>query len=290
MKKAISTIVAALVLLCVLNVLEAKTFRTSPQEVTVYSTDEFLRAIAPNTTIYVDLDEYDAIMLTGNYPQKLSKYIHFEEVFDGVQLVISEVENLSIIGREDFHSLFLSPYRYANVLTFVDCQDITLQWLNCGHDVEGYCTGGVLAFDNCDGVKIENCDLWGCGTEGLSIYNSAKIECAYTTIRECSYSIMTVHNSSDIKFQYCLMYENREFDLFNFKNASRVRFDSCVIWNNRCSGGIYASQLVSSSNTDITFSKCAIFNNRVDEVSTDSRVKFLSCNMFNNRMYPWEFW
>ncbi len=76
-------------------------------------------------------------MLTGNYPQKLSKYIHFEEVFDGVQLVISEVENLSIIGREDFHSLFLSPYRYANVLTFVDCQDITLQWLNCGHDVEG---------------------------------------------------------------------------------------------------------------------------------------------------------
>jgi hypothetical protein len=79
---------------------------------------------------------------------------------------------------------------------------------------KAYCTGGVLAFDNCDGVKIENCDLWAVAPKGFQSITPPNRVRLIHTIRECSYSIMTVHNSSDIKFQYCLMYENREFDLF----------------------------------------------------------------------------
>ncbi len=289
MKKAMPTIVFTLLLLCSFQLLDAKARINVNDMVYVRSTVEFLEAIAPNTTIFIDMEEYDAIIPTGHEAVEMGEYISWGQAYDGLQLQINGVENLTILGREDTYSHLLSPYSYADVLHFVDCNNLTLQWLNIGHEVEGYCTGGVLAFENCHGVTIENCDLWGCGIEGLSIWDSSGFDVSYTTIRDCSYSIMSIYDSRDIRFQYCLLHDNREFDMMSFKNTPKVRFENCVIWNNRTSGGMYGGKLVAAVYSDVTFNKCTIFNNIVAPVEEDDSIRLLNCTVFNNQQKDWEY-
>ncbi|MDZ4182642.1 MAG: right-handed parallel beta-helix repeat-containing protein [Candidatus Cloacimonadaceae bacterium] len=289
MKKIVLVLVFTMVILLTFAGLEAEAQKGKTESVTVSSTEEFLRAIAPNTTIYIDLPEEEAILLSGKYEDSLSDYCSFEYAFDGVQLVIKDLSGLSIIGPEHVQARFLSPYSYANVLQFENCRDITLKWLNCGHEVEGYCTGGVLLFDNCEAVQISNCDLWGCGVEGINIIESSGIKCSYTTIRDCSYSIMSVYNSEDITFEYCLMHDNREFDQMTFTGSKNVVFENCVIWNN-LADSYYSSNLVRNLQSDVTFSKCAIFNNNVAALTDDTKnTRFDNCIMFNNVRQSWDY-
>lgn len=289
MLKQISILVLALFFIGGAQYLEAKSNPNQAEEVVVTNIDEFLQAIAPDTTIRIETDEYEPIVFTGNNASSGTKYYEFEPVYMGVQLVIKNVSNFTITGSERNWARFLSPYSYANVIQFLDCGDITLQYLNCGHDMEGYCTGGVLAFDNCHRVRIEKCDLWGCGIEGLTIYDSSDFVCTSTTIRDCSYSIMSVQRSKNLKFERCLFHDNREFDLMSFDYCDKVRFDSCVIWNNTCGGGYYSPYLVNAQRSDVRFNRCTIFNNVFEELSSDPEVKFLSCVIFDNQPQSYDY-
>jgi len=287
MKKPILTLILGLGFLLGAWAAEADSLSISRQEVSVTSTLEFLEAIAPGMTIYIEMNEIDPIIFTNDYPDAISEYCSFEYAYDGQQLVIHDLEGLTIIGPEQLRARLLSPYVYTSVIQFRNCKDISLQWLNCGHEVEGYCTGGVLAFENCHGVEINNCDLWGCGIEGLTIIESSGITCSQTTIRDCSYSIMSIYNSRDISFQDCLMHDNREFEQLNFTDSQQVRFSNCAIWNNSTSG-YYSSNLISARRSEITFSQCAIFNNSVEALmNDDAGVSFENCTMLNNQYSVW---
>lgn len=261
----------------------------APREVTVTSTNEFLAAIAPNTVIYIDMLEMDPIVFESKKEREISRYCKFEEAFDGYQLVIQNVNGLSIIGPETVRARILTPYSYANVMVFRNCSNLELRWLNCGHDMEGYCTGGVLAFDGCSAVSIRNCDLWGCGTVGLDLANSWDFDISYTTIRDCSYGIMYVNNCEDIRFSYCLMHDNREFDLMYFTDSQGISFEYCVIWNNRTAGGSYSQNLISISGSEVSFYQCTIFNNAVEYIADQEEgLSFESCVIFGNEMQNWD--
>lgn len=287
MKKSLLTLVSFYLVLSSAWAVKAWDREDQPREVTVTSTWEFLEAIAPNTTIFIEMSEIDPIIFSDSYPDSLSPYCGFEYAYDGQQLLIHDVEGLSIIGTQRPMSRILTPYSYANVIWFRNCSDLTLQWLNCGHEVEGYCTGGVLGFENCRGVSINNCDLWGCGIEGINIVDSSEIICSHTTIRDCSYSIMSVYNSSNILFEFCRMHDNREFDMLNFIGSDNVWFENCVIWNNQ-SSNYYGSNLINAVGTDVTFYQCAIFGNNVEYLTNeDADVEFDTCIMFDNQpSYP----
>lgn len=290
MKKSLSIVILIIIILLCVNVLAAKPSRYPRKQVTVTNAEEFLSAIAPNTDIYIDMPDMDAIVLSGPSKKKsTSPHYRFEDAYDGVQLVIQDVKGLSISGPEKVHARLLSPYSYANVLVVENCSDIQLNWLNCGHEVEGYCTGGVLVFDKCRNVQIDNCDLWGCGVEGINIVESSDISCSSTTIRDCSYSIMSIHSSSNIRFEYCLMHDNREFDQMNFTNSSDIVFENCVIWNNTASG-YYGSSLVQAVESDVLFQNCAIFNNSVEFLGmNEAGVAFDDCIIFGNYPRVWDY-
>ena len=286
MKKSVVTLLFALLTLLPVFGSEA----IAPREISVKSTAAFLEAIAPHTTIHIHMNEIDPIIFSGFEAGDVNQYCRFEYAYDGVQLVIHDVEGLSIIGPEEIRARILTPYSYANVIYFDKCKDLSLQWLNCGHDIEGYCTGGVLAFNECQDVEIKNCDLWGCGIEGLSIYNSSGFDVSYTTIRDCSYSIMSIFESSDLSFSYCLMHDNREFDLLIFNNSKRVSFENCVIWNNNAAGGLYANNLINCVGSAVSFTQCAIFNNSVQNLSNEGAViDFQNCIVFGNQYRGWDY-
>lgn len=157
-------------------------------QVTVATADEFLAAIAPNTEIIVDTELMDLSKAAG-YGTASSDYYRWVETFDGPELYIAGVSNLTIRGAgEDHNAVVISAQpRYANVLNFENCSNIMVKGLTAGHAEEpGSCAGGVLCFMNSQDVLVEDCGLFGCGTLGVKGYNSKNMQIVNNDIYECS--------------------------------------------------------------------------------------------------------
>lgn len=170
------------------------------QEIHVSSVDEFLAAIGPDTEIILDAAVYDLSTATG-YGVSESDYYCWEDIFDGPGLVIRNVSNLTIRsndGRHTEHTIEAVP-RYADVLQFRACSDITVSGFTAGHTQEqGSCTGGVLEFCDSDRITVDNCGLFGCGILGVQADNCSNVVVQNSTIYECSQGGIEMHNVDGI--------------------------------------------------------------------------------------------
>lgn len=155
-----------------------------------------------------------------------------QEVFDGRQLVLIKMHNLTIAGGKK-SQIVVEP-RYANVLSFLDCSDIRLENLVIGHTEEGYCEGGVIFAENCENIDLVGCDLYGCGTYGLQAYRTSGISMQNSVIRDCSYGIMELFGCSYCSFKECDFIRNREFTMFSVdEGCSNVSFTDCRFAQNK---------------------------------------------------------
>lgn len=174
-------------------------------EVHVSTVDELLAAIAPDTEIVLDAELYDLSTATG-YGEATAEYYHWEEIFDGPALVISEVDNLAIRSNDGSvtgHTIAAIP-RYANVLTFSKCSNITLSGFTAGHTKEpGSCAGGVLMFRDSDNILVDNCGLFGCGILGVQAEYSGNIQVTNCDIYECSQGGIQMRNTNDVVIADC---------------------------------------------------------------------------------------
>ena len=172
--------------------------------VRVATVDEFLAAIAPDTIIELDAGTYD-LTAAANYSGTTdSKYYLWEEAYDGWQLTILDVSNLSLRGAGMGESVISTDPRYADVIHFRNCTNVSLSGLTAGHTREpGYCAGGVLYFDTCSDVSIDACGLYGCGTIGVWAENSARITVTASDIYECSYGAVSVSRCRDTRIENC---------------------------------------------------------------------------------------
>lgn len=178
----------------------------------VKTMDEFLAAIGSDTTIFLDAElfrldkasDYGAFG-TGNY--------YWSEEYDGPQLTISGVKNLRIIGGTEKCEIQAVP-RYANVLSFYDCEDIVLSGFIAGHVEAGYCTGGVLYFENCKNIKIDECHLYGCGIVGIWTYGCAGLTVSDTEIYDCSGNAVSMMNTDQVHFDACNIHDCGEPNIY----------------------------------------------------------------------------
>lgn len=171
-------------------------------QVRVSTVDELLAAIAPDTEIILDGEFYDLSTATG-YGKTGSTYYRWEEVFDGVQLTIQDVNNLTIRAEgEDIkaHTVSARP-RYAHVLNFDNCSAITVEGFTAGHTFEpASCAGGVLGFQGSQDILIHNCGLYGCGVVGVWAERSKSIQVANCDIYECSWGGIYMVGCRDVTF------------------------------------------------------------------------------------------
>ena len=171
-----------------------KAQNAAPQEETVVTTvEEFLSAIGSNRRIVIDapmldLSEADTTVSGDHYL--------WEEVFDGVQLVIHDADNLTIAGKSGNGINVISAVpRYAQVLTLRNCTNVSVENLTAGHTKEpGYCVGGVLLFENCTNARVSKCGLYGCGTIGVQANDSRNVTIQNNDIYECSYGGISLNN------------------------------------------------------------------------------------------------
>lgn len=144
----------------------------SPKRILVNTPDEFIKALGSNREIVVCHEEgflltptIEAMIESGDLKQfdrsshAKQDGVMYELETDGPQLVLSGFKNLSIRTNSDERLHIEITPRYANVLTFINCENITLTNLQLGHTDEGYCTNGVVGFDGCRNITINNCGL-----------------------------------------------------------------------------------------------------------------------------------
>ena len=173
--------------------------------VTVTTADEFLAAVAPNTEIIVDAELIDWSTANG-YGTANGEYYRWEDPYDGPELIITGVSNLTIRGAGEDHTVnVLSAVpRYANVLTFENCSNVMVKCLTVGHVEEpGSCIGGVLRFRNSQDILVEDCGLFGCGTIGVIGESSKNMQIINNDIYECSVAGVEFTNCDDVNVDGC---------------------------------------------------------------------------------------
>lgn len=239
MKRTLLTLVAVL--------FAAVATVAAPKKIYVSSAEDFLAALGSNREII--LNSEDGFLLTPAIQEmieagKLKRFdrssrakqtgLLYEEDFDGPQVVLAGFKDLIIRSANDDRQCIEVTPRYVNVLTFVSCENITLTNLYLGHTDEGYCSNGVLGFDDCSNVKITNCGLYGCGTEGIELRQSTNFTMQDSEIFHCSYHIMHLYGSSNCKFLNCTFYNNREFEQVSVdSDCQNVLYDRCVFTKNQ---------------------------------------------------------
>ena len=174
---------------------------SQPQlEIHVNTVDELLAAIGPNKDIVLEGELYDFSTATG-YGTSSGDYYYWEDVYDGPGLVIRDVDNMtirSIDGNVNNHTIAAIP-RYADVLAFKACSNITLSGFTAGHTKEpGSCAGGVIEFRDCDNMQVDNCGLYGCGILGVYAEYSKNIHVTNCEIYECSQGGVQMRNTDSI--------------------------------------------------------------------------------------------
>ncbi len=213
------------------------------REATVYvsTAADLMAAIGPgrqiflapgtyNLTDWADTIVADAGGSTGN------PYVKLDMVHDGFEILFIGVRNLSIETggslTDGTAELVVEP-RYANVLTFLDCDRVILSDLVIGHTVsKGNCTGGVLRFADCGRAAMSNLDLYGCGTYGIIAERCDSIQIVDSVIRDCSYGMLSLFQVADAGFGGCVFRDCEGYDMIGLRGDTNASFQSCVFLNN----------------------------------------------------------
>ena len=205
-------------------------------EISVATVDELLAAIGPDRTIRLAPGIYDLSTADG-YGGAGGEYYYWQTNYDGPGLIVSGVTGLTIRADSDdaAATVISAAPRYSDVLFFRDCGDLALEGFTAGHtEAPGECAGGVLFFDNCSGVELTSCRLYGCGVLGIQGNGCTGLRVRGCEIYECSYGAISLYCSETAVFSDC--------DIHDVPSPS-VFFETCrdLVWNGRAvDEGIYS--------------------------------------------------
>ena len=175
----------------------------------VSTVDELLAAIAPDTVIELEAGTYDLTTASDYGQDTHSAYYSWNGAYDGFELVLQNMRNLTIRGAGKGETVLAAVPRYANVLQFYGCQGINVEALTAGHTTEpGFCMGGVLSFDNCERVTVDACGLYGCGTIGVQARECNELTVKGSEIYECSYGAVSVGSCRDVTVEDCDIHDH----------------------------------------------------------------------------------
>ena len=213
-------------------------------EVEVTTVDEFLEAIGSDRTIVLDGTNFD-LSKAENYGGLGTEFYSWEERYDGPQLVIRDADNLTIKAKDPDPSattLEALP-RYATVLVFKNCYNVTVEGFTAGHTKEkGVCAGGVLYFNQCENIRVEKMRLYGCGDMGIDTFMCSDIDVIETEIYECTSGAVDFLNTNGINLDGCNIHD---------VPSPALRITDCknIIWNGQKLEG---NELKYDVNTDGT--------------------------------------
>lgn len=221
--------------------------------VRVSSVQELIEAIGPYTDIIVEPGFYNL----SDYIEELwdtegekwnedHPFVQLRDCYDGVELVIRQLNNLSIRGGDEGVTEIVTDPRYAQVLNFEECSCISLSNLTMGHTKTGECSGNVLDFANCHDITLRNMDLYGCGVYGISCnQNAADLYVYNSIIRDCSYGALEIYGGyGRYEFHNCTLTGSAAYDIYEPCDGSALAFYGCTFGDNETSSFMFRDDVV----------------------------------------------
>jgi hypothetical protein len=203
---------------------------------------ELIAAIGSNRTLRLKPGTY----VLSDVPDGFTEHVVWSSVFDGKTITVKGVKGLTITGPKDRSAKLVVKPRYAFVLEFKNCAKIRLENLVLGHAPEkGSCVRGVLGLSNAREMTLENCDLYGCGTEGLTLTGVTGFVFAKGRVRDCAYGIMTLKDCRKASFADSEFTGNKRFWGVRVRHCEGVSFKRCRFAKNTVGGPLFG--IVSSS-------------------------------------------
>ncbi len=231
------------------------------KEVTVSNVNELYDALGSNKHIKLKPGIYNISDLNQDYSN--SKNIYWESVYDGNELVLDGINNLTLEGLGDKPVEIVVEPRYADVFTFLSCRKIALKNIKAGHTIEkGECAGGVLNFDSSKDIDISDSILYGCGTYGIIANDTENLTFKNSIIEECTYGAMTISDCKNFMLANSIIRKCENYNLIEIDSSSNIIYDKCEISDNETSD-ILSVHL----SNEIKFTNCKFKNNK--SFSTD---------------------
>lgn len=248
----------------------AETPNNEIKEIVVSNATEFVKAIGSNRKIILKPGTYDLSKIKQF--DSADGTVSWKSIYDGKELNINNVQNLIIHGEKKDKVSIITDYRYASILNFNKSVNITINNIVAGHTPQEYeCDAGVLYFNNCYDININNSLLYGCGSMGVSLNKVNKFNFNDSTITDCSLRAARIYNSKYVRFNRSTFNKNRAYmDIFSISNSNVITLDECVISNNNN----WECNLIDSSDTPIVLlNNCTIKNNSKSSETTFSDPK-----------------
>lgn len=252
---------------------------------TVTNADQLVDAIGSDREIILKDGTY---YISDVSSIKSSDYYRFDAAFDGAELVITGVNNLTIKCKGTKPAKVITKPKYGNVMVFENCSNIKIENIEAGHGPEkGYCTGGVIRLTNTKNMTIKNSILFGSGIEGIAATESSNLKVVSTTIKGCSNSILSLSKCNEIEFDSCEFTENKEFSLINIDNCINVTLKACNINNNLTTSSDYSTDCLFyiTQSMGVLLENCIIENNATQYFCNSSTAMTMKDTKLENNSF-----
>lgn len=250
------------------------------REITVSTAEEFVAALGSNTRILMKEGVYNLSGVSAD--NDLKSNVFWKNVYDGNELNLYRIQNLSIEGIGERPSELIVEPRYAYILSFTQCSNISIENVTAGHTEAGECVGGVFSFSDSADIRFNGVNMYGCGTEGLSLYNVTDMTVKNASIYECTYDLMTVNMSKNIRFEDCDFYDTNGFSMVNIYSTNGLVITGCDFRNNESSGHFFNVNL--SKGIEVT--GCTFDGNTADTLQGDGGIEnLLNANTFSGNNF-----
>lgn len=203
--------------------------------VSVHNVDELLAAIAPDTVIQLEPGTYNLSGAKGYGLPSESPYYAWTEKYDGFELMLQNVKNLTIRGSGKVNTTLECDPRSASVINLKNCENVTLEDFTAGHTLElGQCSSGVIYLQNCTGTDMNRLGIYGCGMIGLQAADSKDISLADSDVYDCSSSAVQLASCEDVSIAGTRIYrigseEYGGYTYFDISISQNVTVENCEI-------------------------------------------------------------
>lgn len=256
--------------------------------VTVNTAKEFLLNLGSYRELLIAAGSYritDALQISGQYAR-------WRDVFDGKELEVPNARRLTIRGIGACQ--VLTEVKYAWVLLFKYASELKLNEIVLGHEPGGHCRGGVLGLVESNYVAVKDSILFGSGTYGFEFVDSSNISLDDCSVKDCTYGIGKIINSTDVVFTRVSFFNNEDFSLIEVHGeCGTIIFENCEFCNNRSRIEpkyihTYFVEFINTTGTGskVIFRDCTFSENVANQFTNVSdRIQLHGCK-FRDNSFP----
>ncbi len=141
-----------------------------------------------------------------------TKFIFSEGKYRG-SIIFDQKQNLEFTGKGDVS--IVTVYNFNRVVSFDSSKNIRFKNIRFTHDPainrgEYHCYAEVVGIEESSQIRFDSCRMDGCGTVGVSSYQSSDVEIRNCEVYNNSESAMSLYNVRDFKVINCRIHDNAD--------------------------------------------------------------------------------